>query len=87
MKVLITGGNGNISWHCVNNAILAGMDVTVVKRSQGSLLRRKLPNNVKIINTLLHIGFISVSPKKGISTIKKKKGIATFEEKKGIATF
>ncbi|MCF7986859.1 MAG: NAD-dependent epimerase/dehydratase family protein [Methylovulum sp.] len=50
MKVLITGGNGNISWHCVNNAILAGMDVTVVKRSQGSLLRRKLPNNVKIIN-------------------------------------
>ena len=50
MKVLITGGYGNISWWCTKNALDMGYDVYVLNREQTLSTRRAIPSDVKIIN-------------------------------------
>ena len=49
MKILIIGGNGNISWHCTNEAIKKGYDVWVLNRGISKEIKRPLSNLVKEI--------------------------------------
>lgn len=48
-KILYIGGNGNISWWCVNKSVALGDDVYVITRSPDKKTRRSLPTTVKII--------------------------------------
>jgi nucleoside-diphosphate-sugar epimerase len=48
MKILITGGNGNISWWVTKLAVEAGNEVWVVKR-ESKKVRRILPEACKIV--------------------------------------
>lgn len=54
MKVLFVGGNGNISWHCVNEALLAGHDVWEINRSQTLDTRRDIQSGVHKITADIH---------------------------------
>jgi len=47
MKVLLIGGNGNISWHCANQALLAGHDVWILNRGATIKTRRACPPDVR----------------------------------------
>lgn len=49
MKVLLLGGNGNISWHCTKKALELGYEVYVLSRRLDSITRKKLPIGVKTI--------------------------------------
>lgn len=46
MKVLIIGGNGNISWHCTNEALKEGHEVWTLTRGLSSYEHRNLPSKV-----------------------------------------
>lgn len=46
MKVLFIGGNGNISWHCVQKAIESGYDVWELNRAQTRTTRREVQPEV-----------------------------------------
>jgi nucleoside-diphosphate-sugar epimerase len=46
MKILLIGGNGNISWHCTNEAVLAGHEVWIMNRGVSTHLRRTVPSSV-----------------------------------------
>ncbi len=50
MKILYIGGNGNISWWCVNKSLALGHDVTVLTRGMTSRTRRKVPDAANILN-------------------------------------
>ena len=49
MKVLFVGGNGNISWHCVEASIALGYEVTILLRGATRLTRRAPNPLTKII--------------------------------------
>lgn len=49
MKILVIGGNGNISWHCSTLALAEGHDVWVFNRGASQQVRRPLPTTVKQI--------------------------------------
>jgi nucleoside-diphosphate-sugar epimerase len=46
MKILFIGGNGNISWHCLNEAIKAGHEVYALNRGLTVKTRREVPSSV-----------------------------------------
>jgi nucleoside-diphosphate-sugar epimerase len=46
MKILFIGGNGNISWNCVQEALEKGCEVWALNRNSGSVMRRELPKEV-----------------------------------------
>ena len=46
MKVLFIGGNGNISWWCVSEALKKGYDVSVLNRQETLLTRREVQDGV-----------------------------------------
>jgi len=46
MKILFIGGNGNISWNCVQKALGKGYEIWVLNRGSGSVMRRELPHEV-----------------------------------------
>ena len=50
LKVLYIGGNGNISWWCVNKSLQLGHEVYIITRSPFKKTRRTLDSKVKIIN-------------------------------------
>ena len=50
MKILFTGGYGNISWWCTKNALDLGCEVYVLNREQTLTTRREIPAGVKVIN-------------------------------------
>lgn len=47
MKVLIIGGNGNISWHCTNATLKNGHEVYVLNRGITVLTRKAIAKDVK----------------------------------------
>lgn len=49
MRVLIIGGTGNISWHCVARAQQCGHKVCVMNRGETIKTRKALPNGVSQI--------------------------------------
>ena len=51
MKILFTGGYGNISWWCTKNALDEGHEVYLLNREQTTVTRRSIPKNAKIIKT------------------------------------
>lgn len=46
MKILFIGGNGNISWHCVNEALKASHEVYVLNREATLNSRREIQRDV-----------------------------------------
>ena len=50
MRILFTGGYGNISWWCTKKAIDLGCEVYVLNREQTLATRREIPAEVNIIN-------------------------------------
>ena len=50
MKVLITGGYGNISWWCTKKALELGYEVYLLNREQTISTRREIPSEAKVIN-------------------------------------
>ena len=50
MKILFTGGYGNISWWCTKKAIDLGYEVYVLNREQTLATRREIPTGVYVIN-------------------------------------
>lgn len=46
MKILFIGGNGNISWHCLNEAVMAGHEVYALNRGATLKTRREFPSSV-----------------------------------------
>ncbi len=50
MKILITGGYGNISWWCTKRALELGHDVYILNREQTRLTRREIPKEAFVIN-------------------------------------
>ena len=50
MKILFTGGYGNISWWCTKQALDSGNEVFVLNREQTLTTRREIPAGVKILN-------------------------------------
>ena len=51
MKILLTGGYGNISWWCTKKAIDLGYEVYVLNREQTTLTRRPIPAEAILIKT------------------------------------
>jgi len=49
MKILIIGGTGNISWHCVNALISQGHDICVLNRNQTLKTRRKVAQEINSV--------------------------------------
>jgi nucleoside-diphosphate-sugar epimerase len=47
MKILFLGGNGNISWHCTNEAVKSNHEVWVLNREVTLQSRRAFPAEVK----------------------------------------
>lgn len=47
MKVLFIGGNGNISWHCVEESLRAGHQVTILNRGMTRKTRREVQPAVR----------------------------------------
>ena len=54
MKILFIGGNGNISWYCVQNAIDRGHEVYLLNRSQTLKTRRDIQSEVHKITADIH---------------------------------
>lgn len=54
MKILFIGGNGNISWYCVQKAIERGHDVWELNRSQTVRTRRDIQPEVHKITGDIH---------------------------------
>lgn len=50
MKILFLGGNGNISWWCVKEALANACDVTVVTRGVTRKTRRSLHKSANYVN-------------------------------------
>lgn len=50
MKILFIGGNGNISWWCVNEALKSGHEVWELNRGITKKTRRKIQDEVKCLN-------------------------------------
>jgi len=50
MKLLFIGGNGNISWYCVQKALELGHDVWILNRGITALTRRDVQTGVKQIH-------------------------------------
>lgn len=46
MKILFLGGNGNISWHCVNIALKNGHEVWTLNRAETRTTRREVQSEV-----------------------------------------
>jgi len=46
MKILFIGGNGNISWNCVEQALKKGYEVWTLNRNSGSVMRREIQKDV-----------------------------------------
>jgi len=49
MKVLLTGGYGNISWWCTKRALELGYEVHLLNRTQTTSTRREIPSGVNVI--------------------------------------
>lgn len=54
MKILFIGGNGNISWYCVQKALERGHDVWELNRAQTLSTRRKIQKEVNKITADIH---------------------------------
>ncbi|MDD6399994.1 MAG: hypothetical protein PUG10_00110 [Lachnospiraceae bacterium] len=52
MKILFIGGNGNISWWCVNEALKSGHEVWELNRGITKKTRRKIQDEVKCLKNL-----------------------------------
>ena len=50
MRILITGGYGNISWWVTKQALELGHEVHILNREQTTSTRREIPSEVKVIN-------------------------------------
>lgn len=50
MRVLFIGGNGNISWYCVEYALAKGYEVWELNRGESLKTRRDIQNEVKVIH-------------------------------------
>jgi nucleoside-diphosphate-sugar epimerase len=48
-KILFIGGNGNISWYCVNEAQAAGHEVWLMHRGETVATRRAIQEGVRVI--------------------------------------
>ena len=46
MRILVIGGNGNISWYCVDEALRRGHEVWELNRSQTCRTRREIQPEV-----------------------------------------
>jgi nucleoside-diphosphate-sugar epimerase len=53
MKILIIGGTGNISWHCVTQALQAGHEVWVLNRGETTKTRRACPPAAKKLSATM----------------------------------
>lgn len=51
MKILITGGYGNISWWCTQKALELGHEVFILNREQTTSTRREIPENAVLIKS------------------------------------
>ena len=49
-KILFIGGNGNISWYCVNEALAAGHEVWLMHRGETLATRRAIQDGVHVIH-------------------------------------
>ena len=49
MKILITGGYGNISWWCTKRALELGHEVYILNREQTTSTRREIPSDAVLI--------------------------------------
>lgn len=49
-KVLFIGGNGNISWYCVKEALEQGYEVWALHKGEQEKTRRNFPSEVKILD-------------------------------------
>ena len=49
-KILFIGGNGNISWYCVKQALAAGHDVWLMHRGETLATRRTIQEGVHVIH-------------------------------------
>lgn len=59
MKVLLIGGNGNISWHCTNEALKHGHEVYVLNREITLSTRRRIPDKaIKLMGDIRDISNI-----------------------------
>lgn len=54
MKLLMIGGNGNISWYCVEEALKRGHEVWEINRSQTLLTRRDIQPEVHKLTADIH---------------------------------
>lgn len=54
MKILFIGGNGNISWYCVQKSLERGHEVWELNRSQSINTRRKIQPEVKKVTADIH---------------------------------
>ncbi|ANN64901.1 NAD-dependent epimerase/dehydratase family protein [Brachyspira hyodysenteriae] len=55
-KILYIGGNGNISWHCVQESINSGHEVYILNREETLLTRREIqPNIIKLKSDIRNI--------------------------------
>jgi nucleoside-diphosphate-sugar epimerase len=54
MKILFIGGNGNISWQCVQKALENGHEVWELNRGVSKKTRRDIQKEVHIINADIH---------------------------------
>lgn len=50
MRILFIGGNGNISWYCVEYALAKGYEVWELNRGESSKTRRDIQSGVKVIH-------------------------------------
>lgn len=60
MKILIIGGSGNISWHCVEKLAQRGNEVWVLNRRRTVVTRREF------INTNIHLSVMDINEKENV---------------------
>ena len=49
MKILITGGYGNISWWCTQKALELGNEVYILNRTQTTITGREIPKDANLL--------------------------------------
>ena len=54
MRILVIGGNGNISWYCVDEALRRGHEVWELNRSQTCMTRREIQPEVHKLTADIH---------------------------------
>ena len=72
MKILFLGGNGNISWHCVQKALERGHSVYELNRSMTLKTRRDIQPSVHKLTADIH-------DKVSMDNILKKKSVDFFD--------